>query len=350
MTIPDDLLAKAARGLLETHPGAAFLLSPEGRVLRTNGAGQALLRAGGAGEGGPAETHLGTLPLEDAEGRPLAGDVVGWAQAASDAPLVRLLRPGAEPAWLEVEARPLDGEAGERLGTLLVFRDVTEAVVLRARLQDCLRTVSHDLRNPLMALQLHVRLLERIMPEEGGARALEALHHNMRRLQGLSEDLSDEAALRAGELALSRQPLDLGVLLDDLLPQLTGEKDRARLEVELPEGLPLWDADRARIERVLEHLVSRGLRVSRAPQPVRVTARDAGDAVELSISDAGPPLGEEERLQIFDRYRRADAPTRGGFALWVARRLVEAHGGSLRAEAGAEAGTTFVVRLPTWRQ
>jgi signal transduction histidine kinase len=212
--------------------------------------------------------------------------------------------------------------------------------------EDLLRAVSHDLRNPLQIVVLQAQRLLRIA-EDPVRRPSSSIVTAARRMDRMLRDLSDSARAESGSLELSCAPLALRPFLTDLLDSTDGVLEVSRIENAVPPGLPPVLADADRLDRIVTNLLGNALKYSRGPVVVR--AQTEGDLVRVSVADEGAGISEEDLPRIFDRYYRGQRHEGEGLGLglFIVRKLVEAHGGTIRAESRPGAGSTFTFTLPT---
>ena len=123
------------------------------------------------------------------------------------------------------------------------------------------------------------------------------------------------------------------------------------LELDVPEGLPDINVDEGRLNQVFGNLLSNALRYTPAGGRIRLAARAAGRSVTLVVADTGEGIAAEELPFIFDRFHRADKSRHSeegesGLGLAIVKALVEAHGGTVRAESQLGVGTTVSIELP----
>jgi two-component system sensor histidine kinase KdpD len=213
---------------------------------------------------------------------------------------------------------------------------------------------SHELRTPLTALQGFSELLatRRFAPSEivrlGGIMSAEA-----ERLGRIVNDFLDLARLERGLAPpLRRSRVDAAALIADAVEMLQRARPTHRLEVDCAGDLPPLDADPDALDRVVKNLVSNAVKYSPAGGRVRVAARAlaAPAAVEITIEDEGPGIGEAELTRIFEPYYRTAAGARtaggAGLGLAVVKSLVDAHGGTIEAGNVSPHGTRMTLTFP----
>jgi signal transduction histidine kinase len=216
-------------------------------------------------------------------------------------------------------------------------------------------TASHELRSPLTSVQGFAELLmlerENLSPKQ--AETVEIILDNSRHLVRLLNDLLDLARSDAGRLAIKPVPTEAGPLIEDAIRTMRAQTESSRqaLEQEVEPGLPRIAAEPDRIRQVLVNLLTNAHEYCPEGATIRVTARRAGDEVEIAVIDDGPGIPREQMDRIFDRFTRGDAGLTQrvggtGLGLAISKSLVELHGGTITAEDTPDGGATFRVRLP----
>ncbi len=216
-------------------------------------------------------------------------------------------------------------------------------------------SVSHDLRNPLTAILGQGQLLERALaqkaPGDRTTRSAEAIVASARRLNLMIQELVDATRLEAGQLRMARQPVELGTLVAGLLGRSEETLAVDRVDTGIAPGLPPVDADPNRLEQILVSLLSNALSFSPPETKVLLKAAKSRGAVAISVIDKGPGIAPEELPELFERYPRVPVARRGeGLKLYIARMLVEAHGGRMWAESEPGKGTSIHLTLPVARK
>ncbi len=236
----------------------------------------------------------------------------------------------------------------ERLHYGEVLQEVTlrmESERLRSAL---LSAVSHDLRTPLTVLVGMADALTLGRPALPAA-ALEsavAIREQALRLSELVHKLLDMARLQTGKLVLNKEWQPLEEVVGSSLKAMAGLLVGREIRVELAPGLPPLEFDAVLLERVFCNLLENAAKY--APQgAIVIAAQVAGETVEVSVADAGPDLPANLGDSAFEPFERGSHAAAGvGLGLAICRAIVEAHGGSIRAESRAEGGTRMAFTLP----
>jgi len=210
---------------------------------------------------------------------------------------------------------------------------------------------SHELRTPLTAIQGFSELLATrsfSLPEV--RRVADIMRAETERLGRIVADFLDIARLERGlPLALRVARLDPAPVIADAVEVFRRTRTSHRLELHLDGALPHIDADADALDRVLKNLISNALKYSPAGSCIHVRARSARGGVVVDVEDEGPGVAVDDLTRIFEPYYRAPSTARlergTGLGLAVVKSLVEAHGGTIRAERAAGCGTrmTFVI-------
>ncbi|AEI63786.1 GAF domain-containing protein [Corallococcus macrosporus] len=226
----------------------------------------------------------------------------------------------------------------------------TQAVKAR---DEMLSVAGHELKSPLNALQLQIHLLARMAREamavDGLAERAERAAKAGQRLGLLIDDLLDVSRLSSGRLGLKREEVDLAALTRELVGRMSEELALAGSEVRLVLDEPVsgqWD--RLRLEQVLVNLLSNAAKYG-AGRPVTVEVGAVGPVARLSVRDEGIGVSPDEQERIFEQFERSASVQhfKGlGLGLWITKRIIEAHGGSIRLTSEPGKGSTFTVELP----
>ncbi len=210
-----------------------------------------------------------------------------------------------------------------------------------------LAAVSHDLRTPLASIKASASSLLQTdvqWTDADQAALLATIDDNADRLDALIGNLLDMSRLHTGSL----EPFLRPTAIDEVAPvALRGLDAPSKLQMAVPDGLPLVRADPGLLERVLANLFSNALRYSPPSRPPVLRARQQQDTVLLEVIDHGPGVPDELKERIFEPFQRVNDHHGGvGLGLAVAKGFAEAMGGTIAAATTPGGGLTVKVRLP----
>jgi signal transduction histidine kinase/CheY-like chemotaxis protein len=258
----------------------------------------------------------------------------------------------------------VSAETRQSLQRMLAERERLLAVAEAARQQaevasrakdDFLATASHELRTPLNAILGWARLLRSGNLEHSNfVRGLETIERNAVAQVQLIEDILDGSRVVTGNLHLEVRPLNMTAVvnaaLDAVRPSALAKS--IAIAVALDPAAAHIKGDPDRLQQVVWNLVNNAIKFTPKGGRIDVRLDRVGTSIDLSVKDTGQGIDDDFLPHVFDRFRQADESTtrrHGGLGLGLAlvRHLVEAHGGTTRAEsAGVGKGATFTVTLP----
>ena len=361
---PDDVLWAAAFHIAATLDCHSLILMPDRSGTLEQVQGHPTIeeldaRAEGAARWAfernePAGAGTGTLPISDWLFLPLATStatlgVIGVRfrdrARGLDPDTRRLLEAVEDQVAVALERTRLAGELADA-------RIAGESEKLRAAL---LNSVSHDLRTPLVTVIGAISSLADetayFAPEARRELTLTALDE-ARRLDRYVQNLLDMTKLEHGALKPQRTAIDLREIVGRVRRDLARVLQGHELAIEIADGLPQLDVDSVLIGQALANVLENATKYAPAGSRIAIEATRAGPSVRIAVVDEGPGIpvaGRERVFDLFSRLTQGDGhPAGTGLGLAIVRGLVEAHGGSVSAEAGSGGrGTAIVLTLPT---
>ncbi|MBW2264174.1 MAG: diguanylate cyclase, partial [Deltaproteobacteria bacterium] len=235
-------------------------------------------------------------------------------------------------------------------------KEIGEKLRQADRLKDeFLANTSHELRTPLHGIiGIAESLVDGVTGELAGAtrRNLSMIVSSGRRLEGLVDDILDFSQLKNRALTLSRRPVDLRSLTDVILTLSRPLVKQRAVELvnEVPEDLPMADADEDRLQQIMHNLVGNAAKFTEQGA-VRVSAVKRDGMLAVSVTDTGIGIEPANRQRIFEAFEQGEGDTTRvyggtGLGLTVARQLVELHGGSIEVSSTPGEGSAFTFTLP----
>lgn len=376
-----DYVYETFQDLIPYHRIGFALLEDDGRVLRAHwaraeagevhlGPGYAAPMAGSSLEriletGEPRvlndlEAHLEARPGSDSTRRMVQEGI----RSSLTCPLVSFRGP---LGFMFFSSRHKGTYARAHVGIFQQLAGQLAVILEKSRLHDQLRDLNaqkdrfmgmaaHDLRNPAMIIQGFARALREGALGSLTAEQVEVIEDMEREAGSIHElvsSLLDVHTIEAGRLVLESLPGDLGDLVRARVRanDVVARGKHIALEVSLPGRVPQVPFDRRRLGQVLDNLITNALKYSAPGTRVRVTLEVDAGAVRIAVQDQGQGIPAGELEGLFHEFGRTSVrPTGGesstGLGLAIARRIVEAHGGSLGVTSAPGQGSTFSLRLP----
>src|SRR5579883_1996607 len=290
-------------------------------------------------------------PLEEDGRRPCDHRCpILMARSEGSAQCVERLRRGEETRTAVItSASPVEGLQVQ------VIRDETDLEAVRRARDSVLANISHEFRTPLAAQLASIELLldnlETMLPAQR-RELTESLQRGTLRLTRLIDNLLESVRIESGQLAIRRQNVDLAEVIEDartLIGSLLALR-RQRLEVSLPEDLPLIEGDKHRLTQVFVNLLANANKFAPEDSTVRIGCEAEEGRIAVWVEDEGPGPASFAGEGLFAPFSRGaeHEPEPGGLGLglWIVRSIVERHGGSVGVERTEEGRTRFRMLLP----
>jgi signal transduction histidine kinase len=281
-----------------------------------------------------------------------AGREMNYAFRGYESGAVDFLYKPLDPHMVRSKVAVFEEIFRQRLALETAQAELQHAVSAR---DDFMSMVSHELRNPLNTLYLQTQLRRRMAAEgrvpepQALLKMIEREEHQMRSMIRLLDDMLDVSRLRTGRLNIEPGPMDAADMVRQLVEAMR-EQARARgtqLYFSGPDSLTLT-ADAFRIEQVVTNLLTNALRYG-GGSPVEVSVGVDTGMAQIAVRDHGPGIAPADQERIFQQFERADSTGAAaglGLGLFIARQIVQAHGGTLAVSSVPGDGAEFVVRLP----
>jgi two-component system sensor histidine kinase MtrB len=280
--------------------------------------------------------------------------VIVGARATLYRPLIALRDGLQRYAAREYSTRVSEKGANEIREIARSFNEMAGALQRQREAQLAfIAAVAHDLRNPLAAMKAGVDVLSSDRSSRGQQhdQMTAMISRQIELLIRMISDLLDAARVEAGHFSVVPTACDARDLVTQAVELFRGTSASHEINVHVPQTpLPLC-CDPLRMSQVLNNLVNNAIKYSPQGGQVNVTARRIDDRIAIDIADQGAGIPPEDQQLIFEPFRRGpgtEAAIPGvGIGLSVARRIVEAHGGSIELKSSVGRGSIFSVSLPT---
>ncbi len=264
-----------------------------------------------------------------------------------------LTRNGILPLPVGITYAPLLSPDGRLLNVIATVRDITRFREAEEIKRTFISVISHELKTPVALIKGYVGTLrrddadwDRTIVED----SLAVIEEEADRLTEMIENLLDASRLQAGALKINIGDMELSALAERLAARFRTQTNQHTLIVDFPPGFPSIQGDEDRLEQVFSNLLSNAIKYSPNGGEIHITGQVRPDQVIVCVSDQGPGIAPDDLPYVFDRfYRAADATrtTKGaGLGLFLARAVIEAHGGRIWIDPKPGEGARICFSLP----
>lgn len=279
----------------------------------------------------------------------------GWPNAAGATLYVEgdLIKKDGRLVSVGITYAPVISPTGELLSIIGNMRDITKFRQADELKSTFISIISHELRTPVALIKGYVGTLRREDAQWDPAvvrQSLEVIEEEADRLTELIDDLLDASRLQAGGLPLNVSEVDLVQLARRTVERFRTQTDRHAFQIEFPPDFPPLHADEERLTQVMTNLLSNAVKYSPAGGEIRIEGTVEETEVSICVHDQGPGISPEDAERIFDRFYRASAATTrtqgAGLGLFLAKAVVEAHGGRIWVDPSSDSGARLCFTLP----
>jgi PAS domain S-box-containing protein len=260
-------------------------------------------------------------------------------------------RPDGSRRTIQSVVFPVPGSKGISLVGSIV-RDITESKKVERIKDDFIGMISHELKTPITVIMgaLATATDKRVTPEQARELLNDAIQQT-ETLANLVENLLELSREQSKRLIMLTKPTDIHEIARYVTQKLGDKSSIHRIILNFANELPLVLVDQLRAERIIYNLVDNAIKYSPKGGEVRISARQDGDYLVISISDQGPGISPDEQIKLFQSFERlgmkVNRSIQGtGLGLRVCRILVEAHNGKIWVESEKGKGATFCFTLP----
>ena len=264
-----------------------------------------------------------------------------------------LARPEGLPLPVGITYAPLLSPDGSLVNIIASVRDITRFREAEELKSTFISVVSHELKTPVALIKGYVSTLRRedaSWERQIVKDSLEVIEEEADRLTELIENLLDASRLQAGALSINLADLSLDMLANRIAERFRTQSKVHSIEVDFPTNFPVIMGDEDRLAQVLSNLISNSIKYSPSGGKITINGRVHLEQVVLCVSDQGPGIATSDIPHIFDRFYRASEASRttkgAGLGLYLARAVVEAHGGRIWVDPKPGEGARICFSLP----
>ncbi|HET6283819.1 MAG TPA: ATP-binding protein [Polyangia bacterium] len=344
---------QAAQAAIDGLPDPVVILDAEGKVQGVNEAAGSVLRIDADAPAGQQfkDVDIAVQALLDRLRAHVIASRAPYVPAGFEEAL-RIETMGAERMFLP-RATPMYGEAGIVGGAAVVLQDITRLFQFDELKNNLVATVAHEFRTPLTSLRMAIDLCaeQSVGPLTAKQQGLLfAARDDCERLQAIVDDVLNLSRIESGRIDLNKLAVQPADLIDQAIDVHRGsaEQKQVTIHAEISTGCPEVFADPDRLQLVFTNLLSNAIRYSPEGADITMQARANGHSVRFDVSDRGAGIPVEHQAGLFEKFFRVPGSPAGGagLGLFIARGIVQAHGGEIGVLASAGSGTTFWFTVP----
>lgn len=266
--------------------------------------------------------------------------------------------------WVNSSVSIVVDPNGDPVYVVAMVEDISDRKKVEAELKlavnvrdEFMSMASHELKTPVTALELGIANCERLvasLPERSPVLdkvrgRLQIASQLVDRLTSLVNNLLDVTRITAGRFTLAPKPTDLRTVVQSSVEQLRDVVERSGSKLTVTDGHPvIGSVDAKALEAVVINLITNAVKYGKG-KPIEIAVGCNAEHALVEIRDYGMGVAEHDQQRIFERFERA-APSQHygglGIGLWIARNVVEAHGGTIAVSSRPDQGSTFVIQLP----
>jgi len=287
-----------------------------------------------------------TLEQAEAGGWPLTPNATLYVEGD-------LNRENGIPLPVGITYAPLVNPDGVLLNIIATVRDITHFREAEELKSTFISVISHELKTPVALIKGYVGTLRR--DDASWDRSiiqdsLQVIEEEADHLTELIENLLDASRLQAGALSINPTDVSLKEIVEKVTEKFKTQSSKHQFIVDFSDNFPIVMADETRIIQVISNLISNAIKYSKDGGEIHITGHVRPEQVIICVSDQGPGISPEDIPHIFDRFYRSSDATRmskgAGLGLYLARAVIEAHGGRIWVDPKPGDGARICFSLP----
>jgi PAS domain S-box-containing protein len=263
----------------------------------------------------------------------------------------KLVNRYGEHISVKISASHIEGEDGERVGSLEIIEDISREKKLEREKDNFQFMLAHDMKSPLVSI---IGLINRIrkhhdeMSSEKLEMHLKSIKKSGEQLESQVKEFLEYSRQATGKIKLNLEYVDLPELVDELVIRHQQQATKKQIFIYKEYG-PIRPVkiDRSQMKRVIENLLDNAIKFSKTQSKVVISLKEISRNVVIQFRDNGPGIASEELPYIFDAFHQSKSNNKGhGLGLAAVKAIVQEHGGRISVKSDLGEGTLFTVRIP----
>ncbi|AZB07343.1 PAS domain S-box protein [Chryseobacterium sp. G0162] len=248
-----------------------------------------------------------------------------------------------------------EGQYKDRI--LLAIEDATERKEIEKRKDDFLSIASHELKTPLTTIKGLVQILQRFSKDDSNDKYFSTVNKigvHVERLNNLISDLLDTSKIQSGHIESHLEPVDLLHIVESCIENFKMTNSSQEIIMRINTIGPIVYADESQIIQVVNNILSNAVKYSPKSQSINITVSQVSNFAKVSIKDDGIGISYDDKIKIFERFYRAGSSQKKypgmGIGLYISKKIIDNHKGSLWVESSLGKGSVFSFTLPIYKK
>ncbi|HDZ86033.1 MAG TPA: PAS domain S-box protein, partial [Candidatus Moranbacteria bacterium] len=263
----------------------------------------------------------------------------------------KITRPDRSEVYVSVSKTPWKNDTGEIIGLIGISRDITERIAIEKGILDMLSTATHEIRGPLVSIQFVLKLLQRGAYgkiDESARKTVEELFHRIGTLINVVTDYLSKSSLIDAKIP-KKEKLDLRQdIIDRVLEEVNPEIIENQITIDnklgsIPGNVITVEANKTWLKAVLKTLIGNGIKHGGKGGKIAIGYERGHNEILIIVWNDGPVISDKEKDKIFEKFHSKNST---GIGLYVARKLIERHGGKIWYQNSLDDHPEFVFTLP----
>gem|GEM_PF-1267289 len=268
----------------------------------------------------------------------------------SDIENIYILTKREERIPVYITAAPIYGERKKINGSICVFRDITREKEIEKIKEEFLATITHDLKSPLASIMGYSELIGN--PRLGElnktqAEFMQAIQRSCKTLQILVNNILSSTRLEAGQMQYNFYDFNIHELFEEIFEMFLPIAQHKKVELTSDVSISVMvRGDREKIKEVITNLISNAIKFTPENGRISLTGEKDGGLLRVTVKDTGKGIPSEETNRLFQKFAQMKGEKRGtGLGLYIVKKIVEAHGQTVRVESTVGQGSSFIFTL-----
>ncbi len=356
ISLVDDIFSEKNQleVLVNSMPEGVFTTDTERKIITWNNAARSITGWAAAevvGQDCSAFIKCQTVDNEKCDSACyIRNAITGKKKKESDIENIYILTKREERIPVYITAAPIYGERKKVSGSICVFRDITREKEIEKIKEDFLAAITHDLKSPLASIMGYSDLI--VNPKLGvlnktQTEFIQAIQRSCKTLQILINNILSSTRLEAGQMQYNFYDFNIHELFEEIFEMFLPIAQHKKVELKRSVSeVIMVRGDKEQIKEVITNLISNAIKFTPENGTISLTGERDGGTLRVTVEDTGKGIPKEETSRLFQKFAQMKGEQRGtGLGLYIVKKILEAHGQTVRVESTVGQGSSFIFAL-----